>query len=656
MPIKKAAPAPAAAKGGMKKMAIVEDDDSEDEEDVPIKKAAPAPAAAKSGMKKMAIVEDDDDDESEAPLTAAEAAALAKADAIRLAGNELFKGGQYEDAMAKYSEALGTVEGTKAAEVELSAKCLNNRAACACQLQRYKAAVDDCTKVLARSPKEAKALMRRGFANEALERYEAALADMRAVQRIEPSAQAGAACVRLEKFKQQSAKLAAQDAAAAQSNPKAKAAAEKAKADKAAAEAKADKAAAEAKQAAEAKAAAEKTKRAEVEKKVAEAKAAEAAKAAKATEAAQAAKAAKSAPTPPPPAPASGDAEAAAKALAAKERGTAALKKGEYRQAAEAYREATILAPTDHTHFSNLSLALLKYGQPQHAATAARRCTELAPSFVKGHFRLGQALRQDGQPAEAAESLRAALELSQKGGGKDAEIARELSAAQREAADSKAWLKKGGGAASKPAAAAKPAAKPASISIVHDDADDAVEEISTSPTRGKPGTCKVLKPAKDISEMQRKAAEVAKRAAELKGSSSPTSAAKTSLSAFEREFHVLWRHGKAAASAPADGLRALLGQLPSSAAEMSGFVGEGLSDELLSGLILATAKAGEPAAEAAARLCALTATRRFDMCSMFLGKAEKAAVRDVLQEAKNSGELDQYEVLTSAAKKYGVQI
>merc|ERR1719271_2270441 len=84
------------------------------------------------------------------------------------------------------------------------------------------------------------------------------------------------------------------------------------------------------------------------------------------------------------------------KAGLAKEKGTAALKNGEYRAAAEAYHEACKLQPSVHTHFSNLSLALLKFGQPEHAVTAALRCTELAPTFGKGFFRLGQALKIRG--------------------------------------------------------------------------------------------------------------------------------------------------------------------------------------------------------------------------------------------------------------------
>ena len=127
----------------MKKMAIVEDDDdSEEEEEVPIKKMA--------------------EPKKEPALTPAQEAALKKADAIRLQGNELFGSSDYESAISKYSAALDVIEGgTLSAQMALRAKCLNNRAACACQLQQYRAAIRDCSSVLEANARDAKALMDR---------------------------------------------------------------------------------------------------------------------------------------------------------------------------------------------------------------------------------------------------------------------------------------------------------------------------------------------------------------------------------------------------------------------------------------------------------------------------------------------------------------
>ena len=251
------------------------------------------------------------------------------------------------------------------------------------------------------------------------------------------------------------------------------------------------------------------------------------------------------------------------------------------------------------------------------------------------------------------EALQEALRLAQAEGAKEAsEVAKELSACKEEAAKA---------AASKPTGAKPTAAGggPHGISIVPNAADDDVEEISTSPTRGKPGTMKVIKPAtlSSSAEIERKAAEVAKRAAEIAkgapGKGSSLAGAKASLSAFEREFQGLWKQGKGAASTPASVLCDLLSQLPATAAEMSRFIGEGLSEDLLSGLVLATAQAAEPPVTAAARLCALTAVRRFDMCWMFVGKQEKAAATAVLASA-SGGELA--DEVAAAAKRYGVQL
>ena len=232
----------------------------------------------------MVIEEDDDDSEEERivelepepALSAKAAAALRKADTTRAKGNAAFKEGQYEVASEHYSSALDQLAGREHTdEKELAVKCLNNRAACSCQLQQYRAAVRDCSEVLELSPKDAKALMRRGFAYESIERYAEALADMRAVQSIEPSAQASAACIRLSKFaakhealdgnKGKAAPAAAKETAAKEAAKKKEAEA-KAAAKKKEAEAKA----AEAKKEAEAKA--EAAKRAEVAKKVEAAK------------------------------------------------------------------------------------------------------------------------------------------------------------------------------------------------------------------------------------------------------------------------------------------------------------------------------------------------------------------------------------------------
>ena len=652
---KAARAAPAPKKAAMRKLAVEE---SDDEEEVEVKKAPPKPAAAppKASMRKMAIVEDDDDDEispaptggmrktaieedddeededaacapppTEAPLDAAAAAALQIADAIRLAGNDLFNSSQYEDAIGKYSEALDRLVGSSRAASGLAVKCLNNRAACCCQLQQYRSAIRDCSDVLERSSNDAKALMRRAFCYEAIERYTEALADMRRVVALEPSSHASAACIRLQKFAQQSASLQQAEKAAPTPAKGTKTAAATATAAK------------------------------PTPSRPATAPAAKPAPPTPAVTAPPASKPAAGAST-------SRGSDAEVRAADAKERGTAALRRGEFRDAAAAYHEACKLQPNVHTHFSNLSLALLKLGQPEHAVTAARRCTELAPAFGKGHFRLGQALRAKGDASGGVDALTEALRQTQASGGKEAaEIARELAACREEAA-------KGAEAAKVPAAAAPAAPAAPKGGGATSEATSAagapsgkVVDVTDAPAKaaaGGGGASPTSLP-KGGAVSQERAAAVAKRAAELAakvgnvGGATTTQAAAT-LSAFERRFDAVWARGKGADDTGA--LREVLGLLPAaSAGELGKFVREGLTEELLSALVLATSKASEPAATAAARIVHLSTVRRFDMAWLFVGKAEKAAVAQILGAAVGCADVDAAG-LAAAAKRYGVEL
>lgn len=152
-----------AAPAAMRKMEIAEVD-SEEEEEVVIKRAEEAPAATEAAVESSAQEDEVLDD------CAREA--LERASQIREEGNTLFSNGQYEQAMDKYAKALASLRGKSRIEESLAAKCLNNRAACACQLQLYSEAVSDTSRVLEKIPGDLKALMRRGFAYEALERSE----------------------------------------------------------------------------------------------------------------------------------------------------------------------------------------------------------------------------------------------------------------------------------------------------------------------------------------------------------------------------------------------------------------------------------------------------------------------------------------------------
>jgi stress-induced-phosphoprotein 1 len=117
--------------------------------------------------------------------------ALAKAE-----GNDHFKFGRYEDAIACYTRALELTTDTAERAILYS-----NRAAAWGQYQNHSKIVEDCNSCLALDPRNAKALMRRGQAYEGLEKYPQALADFKSVLELDPSAvKASAAIARLSRF------------------------------------------------------------------------------------------------------------------------------------------------------------------------------------------------------------------------------------------------------------------------------------------------------------------------------------------------------------------------------------------------------------------------------------------------------------------------
>jgi len=85
-------------------------------------------------------------------------------------GNTHFKESRYEKAIESYSCALETI--TDANERSL---IFSNRAACYTQLRSYEEVVRDCNESISLVPTNVKALIRRGIAYEALERFKKAL-------------------------------------------------------------------------------------------------------------------------------------------------------------------------------------------------------------------------------------------------------------------------------------------------------------------------------------------------------------------------------------------------------------------------------------------------------------------------------------------------
>ena len=94
----------------------------------------------------------------------------------------------FEEAIAKYGQAIELMPHEYGKPLNpIAVSCYNNRAACFQQLGHYKKVTEDCSVVIEHDPKNVKALLRRGLALEALEKYRSALNDIREVLAIDPS-------------------------------------------------------------------------------------------------------------------------------------------------------------------------------------------------------------------------------------------------------------------------------------------------------------------------------------------------------------------------------------------------------------------------------------------------------------------------------------
>jgi len=159
---------------------------------------------------------------------------LTPSEILKIEGNELFKSGKIDAAIAKYTTALAKCpddkeiekmpstpasgssqnakapeEGGKGKEPEKSpqekwkairADIFANRAACYVQLYEPNKVKADCDAALKLVPGHSKALLRRGQALESLEKYKQALDDFEAVLKTDPECKmAVQAAVRLRK-------------------------------------------------------------------------------------------------------------------------------------------------------------------------------------------------------------------------------------------------------------------------------------------------------------------------------------------------------------------------------------------------------------------------------------------------------------------------
>lgn len=100
---------------------------------------------------------------------------LEKAQKFKNEGNTHFKMGKYDEAIAKYNDAIEACPKENAEELAIF---YQNRAAAHEQLKKYSSVKADCTKALELKPKYAKALIRRARALEHCNDLEAALDDI----------------------------------------------------------------------------------------------------------------------------------------------------------------------------------------------------------------------------------------------------------------------------------------------------------------------------------------------------------------------------------------------------------------------------------------------------------------------------------------------
>jgi len=107
---------------------------------------------------------------------------LSPAQIAKEEGNVFFRESRYEKAIEKYTRAISL-----ASTEEEKAVYYSNRATCYAQLQNHQQVVEDCTASINIKP-TTKALIRRGLAYEVLEKYKLALADMRQVLELDPTA------------------------------------------------------------------------------------------------------------------------------------------------------------------------------------------------------------------------------------------------------------------------------------------------------------------------------------------------------------------------------------------------------------------------------------------------------------------------------------
>jgi Flp pilus assembly protein TadD len=119
---------------------------------------------------------------SGATLGAAARGALAQNEKCK--GDDAFRSGEFDEAVASYARSLA---------LEEDAKTLSNRAAALLKLARFQEAEADASRALALEPDNAKALSRRAVARRRLLRFAEAVQDLRRACELRPEDKAAAA-------------------------------------------------------------------------------------------------------------------------------------------------------------------------------------------------------------------------------------------------------------------------------------------------------------------------------------------------------------------------------------------------------------------------------------------------------------------------------
>ncbi|KFR01740.1 Sperm-associated antigen 1, partial [Nipponia nippon] len=109
---------------------------------------------------------------------------------LKSEGNELFKSGQFGEAVLKYSEAIDYVIGLGEQSPDDLSILYSNRAACYLKEGNCSDCIQDCNRALELQPFSLKPLLRRAMANESLERYRQAYVDYKTVLQIDSNIQA----------------------------------------------------------------------------------------------------------------------------------------------------------------------------------------------------------------------------------------------------------------------------------------------------------------------------------------------------------------------------------------------------------------------------------------------------------------------------------